>query len=119
MKKQILKTLEAYLANLYEWQNDEEVREDIESTKAQIEYLKAEIRKEAEERYKTELSDFLAHLGDTFGEMMCDNATSETITEFYNMDFTITWNEKTVKIYNGAEVFQGIEDVIQTEIDNI
>lgn len=110
MKKQILKTLEALL------QDATENKQELEN---QISFLKKEIQQEAQTKYKQNLEVFLENMRDTFEQLMGGDYVDEDCVRFYNMDFTITWNEKTVKIYNGAEVFQGIEDVIQTEIDNI
>jgi hypothetical protein len=118
MKKQILKTLELYLENLNEWENLEDVKEDIESTKAQIEYMKAEIRKDAAREYIDHLKAFQNHMSNTFEVLMGDNCTDETCTNFYNSDFQITWRGKTVTLYNGAEVFQSIESIIESEIDD-
>lgn len=117
MKRQILETLERHLDHLMEWENDELWGEDIESTKAQIEYLKAEIRKDATREYLDQLRAFKSHMMNTFDVLMGDNGTDETCTNFYNSQFEITWRGKTVTLENGAEVFQGIESIIDTEID--
>ena len=55
----------------------------------------------------------------TFSELMGDDATNETCTRFYNMSFTVTFNGKTIELYNGAETYQEIESTIQRELDEL
>jgi uncharacterized membrane-anchored protein len=51
-------------------------------------------------------------------EVLMDNGNDDTIDIFYQSEFEITFRGKKVTLANGAEVFQGIEELIQTEIDN-
>lgn len=114
MKKQILNTVEDFLLLNREVLTAEEIA-DLEK---QIAYLKEEIRKDAAREYIDQLKVFQSHMSITFEVLMGDHGTDETCSNFYNSDFEITWRGKTVKLYNGAEVFQGIESVIAFEIDN-
>ena len=119
MKKQILKTLETHLQNLYEWDHEEEVLDDIRDTKAQIEYMKEEIIKDEISKYEKQLQEFKEFMYDTFDKLLGDNGDDKTCDDFYSSAWEITWRGKTVKIENGAEVFNGIEDIIDTELENI
>ena len=66
-----------------------------------------------------QLESFLNHMDKTFSELMGDDATNETCTRFYNMSFTVTFNGKTIELYNGAETYQEIESTIQRELDEL
>ena len=107
MKKEILKTVEAYLLTNREFISESE----ITGLKAQITHLKHEI-------YVEQLKAFRKHLEDAFEELMSDDSTDASVDSFYNSEFKINWRGKTVTLGNGAEVFQGIEEIIQNEIDN-
>ena len=114
MKKEILKTVEAYLLtnrDFLSW-------DDITDLENQIDYLKNELRKEKARAYLEQLRAFKKHLGDAFEELMGDDCTSDSVDDFYTSEFKINWRGKTVVIANGAEAFQAIEEIIQTEIDN-
>lgn len=113
MKKQILNTVEDFLLLNREVLTAEEIA-DLEK---QIVYLKEEIRKDAAREYIDQLKAFQSHMSNAFEVLMGDHGTDETCTNFYNSDFEITWRGKTVKLYNGAEVFQSIESILETEID--
>jgi hypothetical protein len=117
MKKQIIETLEFHLNNLYEWHNEAEVLEDIKNTKAQIAYLEEEIRKEKRVEYVKQLKCFMRHMSDSFSDLMGDDCTNQTIDEFYDSDFELTFRGKKVTLCNGADMFQGIEELIRFEID--
>lgn len=117
MKKEILKTLEWLLAEQKEVMDETE--KDITSLKKQIKFLKEEIRKEAIQLQLQQLHEFKKHMSDTFDTLMGDDCTNESCTDFYNMDFEIKWNGKTVTLYNSAETFQTIEYLIETEIDDM
>lgn len=67
--------------------------------------------------YLAELKAFQRHLNIAFEVLMCDGCTDESVTLFYNSDFTISWRGKSVALANGAEVFQGIEEIVQNEIE--
>ena len=114
MKAEILKTLEAHMLMNSDFLTLDEIA-DIEK---QIAYLKSEIRKEAHQKYVSQLKAFSAFMGNTFERYMGDDCTNETVDIFYNSAFKIEWRGRTVTLCNGAEVFQGIEEIIQTEIDN-
>lgn len=114
MKAEILKTLKAYMLTNSDFLTLDEIA-DIEK---QIAYLKSEIRKEAHREYVSQLKAFSAFMGNTFEQYMGDDCTNETVDIFYNSAFKIEWRGKAVTLANGAEVFQGIEEIIQTEIDN-
>ena len=113
MKEQILKTVENYLEVNRECLLDPEIV-DLEN---QIRFLKEEIYKEKLKAYVQQLKDFHNHMLSTFEAFMGEDITNETVDSFYNMDFRISFNGKTVRIGNGAEVFQGIEEIILNEID--
>ncbi len=67
--------------------------------------------------YVKQLKDFQSHMNACFDVLMNTGATNETIDIFYNSDFEITFRGKKVTLYNGADVFQALEEIIQTEID--
>lgn len=66
-----------------------------------------------------ELQEFKEHMTNTFNVLMGDGCTDETVTTFYNMPFTITFNGKTIQIDNGADTFQEIEYTILREIGEL
>ena len=106
MKKEILKTVEAYLLT----NRDFISKSEIEGLKAQISHLKHEI-------YVEQLKAFKKHLGDTFENLMGDDCTNDSVNNFYTSEFKILWRGKIVTLANGAEVFQAIEEIVQTEIE--
>lgn len=106
MNKEILKTVEAYLLTNKDFLSESE----IAGLKKQISHLRAVI-------YLEQLKAFREHMSECFNTMMGDDCTNESVDEFYTSEFKIAWRGKTVTLANGAEVFQGIEEVIQTEID--
>jgi glutamine synthetase adenylyltransferase len=121
MKNQILKSLKEYRENQLQWlaeQYDEDTKRLTDALDAQITYLEKEIREEAWAAYVGQLKAFKKHMLDSFDELMNENCTDESCTEFYNSDFTITFRDKTVTIHNSAESFQTIEEVLDAEIDN-
>lgn len=67
--------------------------------------------------YIKQLKDFKSYMNACFMVLM-DYGNNENVSEFYSSDFEITFRGKKVTIGNGAEVFQAIEEIIQTEIDN-
>lgn len=69
------------------------------------------------ENYVKQLKAFKNYMDACF-EVMMEYGNDITIDEFYNTPFEITFRGATVKIANGADVFQGIEEIIQAEIDN-
>jgi hypothetical protein len=46
-----------------------------------------------------------------------EHGDEDNVHEFYNTEFEISFRGKKAVIYNGAAVFQAIEEIIQTEID--
>lgn len=117
MKKQIVRTLEAHLNNLYDRPDRDSVRDEIRNTEEQIIYLYDEIRKEANAEYIRKLRDFREHMTTSYDVLMGDYGDDKTCETFYTSTFAITWRGKTVELENGATVFQGIEELIDTEID--
>lgn len=107
MKNEILKTVEAYLLTNKDFLSESE----ISGLKKQITHLKRAI-------YLEQLNAFQKHMSECFNTMMGDDCTDESVNSFYNSDFKILWRGKIVTLANGAEVFQGIEEIIQTEIDD-
>lgn len=72
---------------------------------------------EKECAYLAQLRAFQDHLNACFDVLMNTGATDETVDIFYHSEFEITFRGKKVTLYNGATVFQAIEEIIQTEID--
>lgn len=68
--------------------------------------------------YVKQLKEFKNYMDACFEVLMCNDETPESVDMFYRSDFTITFRGKTVTLANGADVFQGIEEIIATEIDN-
>lgn len=66
-----------------------------------------------------QLETFLNHMSDTFDRFMGDNCTDSSVKYFYNMSFTIHFNNKSIELYNCAETFQEIESTIQRELDEL
>ena len=67
--------------------------------------------------YLAQLRAFQNYLNACF-EVLMDKGDETTVDVFYNSPFEITFRGKKVTLANGAEVFQAIEEIIQTEIDN-
>jgi hypothetical protein len=67
--------------------------------------------------YVKQLKDFQAYLAACF-EVLMENGDGKDNDSFYASDFEITFRGKKVTLYNGADVFQGIEEIVQTEIDD-
>lgn len=106
MNKEILKTIEAYLLTNKDFLSESEIR----GLEKQIMHLEQAI-------YLDQLKAFKKHMGECFDTMMGDDCTNESVDAFYTSEFKIAWRGKTITLANGAEVFQGIEEIIQTEID--
>ena len=107
MKKEILKTVETYLLT----NRDFISKGEITGLEVQIMYLKQEI-------YVEQMKAFMKHMSDTFEELMGDDCTVDSVDSFYNSEFKINWRGKTITLANGAEVFQGIEEIINSEIED-
>lgn len=68
--------------------------------------------------YVKQLKEFQNYMNACFEVLMCNDETPETVDIFYRSEFEITFRGKSVILANGADVFQSIEEIIQTEIDN-
>ena len=64
--------------------------------------------------YVKQLKEFQAYM---IACLDLADAGDDDVNAFYNSDFEITFRGKKATLYNGAEVFQGIEEIIKTEID--
>ena len=107
MNKEILKTVEAYLLTNKDFLSESE----ISGLKKQIMHLKGVI-------YLEQLKAFKEHMSECFNSLMGDDCTDESVDSFYTSEFKILWRGKTVTLGNGAEVFQGIEEISENEIEN-
>ena len=67
-------------------------------------------------QYVKQLKEFQNYMTAVFEVLMNNDETAESVDMFYRSDFTITFRGKTVRLANGAEVFQGIEELINNEI---
>ena len=67
--------------------------------------------------YLEQLKEFRGHLNACFDVLMYTGSGNENEI-FYNTPFEISFHGKTVTLANGSDVFQGIEELIQLEIDN-
>ena len=68
------------------------------------------------DNYVKQLKDFKFYMNACY-EVLMEYGNNDNISEFYGSDFEITFRGKKVALGNGAEVFQAIEAIIQTEID--
>ena len=66
--------------------------------------------------YVKQLKDFQSYLNACF-EVLMDHGNKETTEIFYQSEFEITFRGKKVALANGAQVFQAIEEIIATEIE--
>ena len=66
--------------------------------------------------YTKQLKDFKEYMGACFMVLM-EHGTGDDNQAFYNSDFEITFRGKKVTLYNGADVFTAIEELIQSEIE--
>ena len=67
--------------------------------------------------YVKQLKEFQTYMNACF-DILVMNGDDKTIDSFNDSDFEITFRGKTVKLANMAVVFQGIEEIIQAEIDD-
>lgn len=67
--------------------------------------------------YLAQLKAFQEYMGACFDVLMAYGDHND-VDSFYRSEFEVTFRGKTVKLANGAEVFQAIEEIVQTEIDN-
>ena len=68
------------------------------------------------DNYVKQLKEFQSYLNACF-EVLMENGDKNDVEAFYNSDFEITFRGKKVTLYNGATVFQAIEEIIATEIE--
>lgn len=68
------------------------------------------------QNYLKQLKEFQSYMSACF-EVLMEHGDEDNVGEFYNTNFEITFRGKKVTLYNGATVFQAIEEIIQTEID--
>lgn len=66
--------------------------------------------------YTKQLKDFREYMNACFMVLM-EHGNGDENQAFYNSDFEITFRGKTVTLYNSADVFCAIEEIIQAEID--
>lgn len=67
--------------------------------------------------YVNNLKAFKNHMQQEYDSLMGDTGTDATCHEFYSSNFIITFRGETINLGNGAEIFQGIEELIDFEID--
>ena len=65
--------------------------------------------------YTEKLADFKKYMNACFDVLMVYGNDDEN-ESFYNSAFEIKFRGKTVKLENGADVFQAIEEIIDREI---
>ncbi|MBO5706445.1 MAG: hypothetical protein J6S05_05550 [Bacteroidaceae bacterium] len=75
------------------------------------------MEKKKMKNYVKQLKEFKNYMEACFTVLM-EHGNGDNVSEFYSSDFEITFRGKKVTVGNGAEVFQAIEELIQTEIDN-
>ena len=113
MKKRILSTLKAHLLL------NEEVLSpaEIQDLKEQINHVQKEIWAEESKKHVAQLKAFSQHLSDMIEKYIGDDLDDTSARDmFYNSNFTISFMGKSVEVYNGADVFQSIEEIIDFEI---
>ena len=72
-------------------------------------------KNQALKEYANQLKSFKKYMDINFNVLM-ENGNSTSVDLFYNSDFEIKWRGKTVTISNGADVFQGIEELLYQEL---
>lgn len=113
MKEKILETLKAHLLTNKEFISAEE----IESLETQIHHMEKEVIKEKASAYAKQLRAFRDHMNRSFDVLMDCELNDGSWDVFYRSDFTLTWRGKTVTLGNGAEVWQSLEEIIDTELE--
>lgn len=76
-----------------------------------------EIERNGAAAYIKQLKAFKNYMNACF-EVLMEHGSNDNISEFYSSDFEITFRGKKVTLGNGADVFTGIEEIVQAEIDN-
>lgn len=67
--------------------------------------------------YIKQLKSFQNYLHACFDVLM-EHGDKNDVDSFYNSEFTIEFRGRKVTVANGADVFQGIEEIISKEIDD-
>lgn len=75
-------------------------------------------KNQALKEYANQLKSFKKYMDINFNVLM-ENGNSTSVDLFYNSDFEIKWRGKTVTLSNGADVFQGIEEILDQELYEI
>ena len=75
-------------------------------------------KNQALKEYADQLRSFKKYMDINFNVLM-KNGNSNSVDIFYNSDFEIKWRGKTVTLSNGADIFQGIEELIDQELYEI
>ena len=68
------------------------------------------------DNYLKQLKEFKEYMEACYTVLM-EYGDNNNISEFYGSDFEISFRGKKVSLGNGATVFQAIEEIIATEID--
>lgn len=66
--------------------------------------------------YTKQLKEFQKYMSACFDVLMLHGSDDDN-ESFYNSDFEIKFRGVSVKLANGADVFQAIKEIIQREID--
>ena len=67
--------------------------------------------------YETQLKEFREHLLNELLNSDAEIATEDERENFYNADFTISFMGKSVTLYNCAETFSAIDDILVGELE--
>ena len=65
--------------------------------------------------YKKKLVDFIKHLDSA---LLSTDDSDEACDEFYATDWTITFGNKSIKVYNTAAIYNGVYDALKEILDN-
>lgn len=66
--------------------------------------------------YTKQLKEFKQYMNECFNVLMVHGDDNDN-ESFYNSNFEVTFRGVKVTLANGADVFQAIEEIVQTEID--
>lgn len=69
--------------------------------------------------YLQQLKQFKKHMLDSFDNATGDGCTTESVNDFFDSTFEITFRGKTINIPVCAEVFGAIEEIITFEIEEM
>lgn len=91
--------------------------EDIESMTKTIRDLNWIISQRSHEEYKKQLQDFKDHMNHTIDNGLVDD---DSIREkFYDLEFEVTFNDKSITLQNSATVFNFIFKAVEEELDEL